>query len=216
MENPKMTDANRAIMASFLNPDPRSVGVLNAINAFYPAFAQKIFQNNPLMKKIVMSGYNPMSILDYPICGRCETLAAWSDTILRNNRRVRTCGCLAEKCGQITINPVTFRVWMADELRHKVPNDFKEYIEYAVDAVAMQLMRRAYGEINLLQKKAAPQQQEEMGVVPDGEDQGQSPDLIQPYQREKATVTFEEKHASIADEMQRIREEVGMDEKPNY
>jgi len=142
-----LTDAHIATYNSFLAPDPASFGVYKLFEQFYPAFAKRIFQYNPFMKKIVMSGFNPMFILNYPVCGRCETLAAWSDTIIVNEKKVKTCYCFADGCGSTTRNPVTLREWMIDELKHKAPPDIAEQAEFVVDDIAMSFMRIAKAQL---------------------------------------------------------------------
>ena len=128
--------ARQAIFNSFNLPDEHSFGVYKALQDLYPSFAKKIFNENPLMHKLVLSGYNPMDVLDYPICGKCETLAAPSGEVIRNGKRVQQCTCVNHKCGHTTTNPVTCRVWMQDELKRKAPEDFFDTIDFVVDAVA--------------------------------------------------------------------------------
>lgn len=133
--------ARQAVFNSFALPDEKSFGVYKALNDVYPSFAEKLFENNDLMRKIVMSGYNPMDILDYPICGRCETLAAYNGYSVKNGKRYSKCTCMRQGCGHTTINPVTLRVWMKDELKKKVPPEYIDTIEYAVDGIAAKMIQ---------------------------------------------------------------------------
>ena len=131
-----------AILQSFSNGNPESIGVFKMIDDVYPAFAKKIFQNNDFMKQIVMSGYSPMHILDYPICGRCETFAALSGFAMKNGKHVSVCSCFAKGCGANTIDPITFRQWLIMELKRKAPPSFAENIEFAVDTAALAMVQK--------------------------------------------------------------------------
>jgi len=137
-----MSGARESIVRSFDSDNPESLGVYKALEEIYPAFSKKIFQNNPFMKMIVMTNQSPMHILDYPICGKCETLAMWDRRAIKDGKVVRACGCFASGCGHRTIDPITFRQWLKEELRHKAPPTIVENLEFAVDAVAMTLMQR--------------------------------------------------------------------------
>ena len=137
-----MSQLRNAIIQSFSNPNPESVGIYKMIDEVYPAFAKKIFENNEFMKNIVMSGYSPMFILDYPICGRCETLAAYSGYAKKNNRIVSACSCFATGCGATTKDPATFRQWLTVELKKKAPPSFVDNIEFAVDTAAQGMVQK--------------------------------------------------------------------------
>lgn len=159
-----MTEAHAAMYQSFANPDPHSMGLLKLLKEIYPQFAKRIFQNNKTMELLVMYGMNPMDMLDYPICGRCETLAAWAGY---TKSGVHQCKCFADGCGATTNNPVTMREWMLDELRHKAPPDIAEIAEVAVDVTAMYMMKMALNEVAKASGKVP--QEEKMGILmPDG------------------------------------------------
>ncbi len=132
--------ARRAMFQSFGLPDEQSFGIYKELQKVYPAFAQKLFENNGLMQRLIMSGYNPMHMLDYPVCGRCETLAVYDGYAMSGGKRYDRCTCVREGCGASTTNPVTLRVWMRDELKKKVKPEFFETIEDAVDGIAAQMM----------------------------------------------------------------------------
>ena len=133
----------------------------------YPAFANKLFQNNVFMEKLVMSGMNPMAILDYPICGKCETLALFDGYGKKYGKYVERCTCVADGCGASTLSPVTLRDWIKDELKKKAPEEFMEALEYAVDIIASTMIEKYYTEnahiLNAHSKKA----QQKIGVVYD-------------------------------------------------
>lgn len=133
--------ARQAIFSSFAMPDEKSFGVYKALNDVYPAFAEKLFENNDLMRKIVMSGYNPMDILDYPVCGKCETLAAYNGYVVIKGKRYSKCTCLRQGCGHTTNNPVTLRAWMKDELKKKAPPEYIDTIEFAIDGIAAKMIQ---------------------------------------------------------------------------
>jgi hypothetical protein len=161
-EENNISDAHIATYNNFLAPDPASFGVYKLMEQFYPAFAKRLFNNNPFMRKIVMSNLNPMFILEYPICGKCETLAAWSDTIVVNDRKIKTCYCFANGCGNTTRNPVTLREWMIDELKHKAPPDIAEQAYFVVDDIAMSFMRIAKTQLESVLKEHREKIREEM------------------------------------------------------
>jgi hypothetical protein len=146
-----------AILNSFSNPNPESYGVFRMIDEVYPAFAKKIFQNNDFMKQVVMSGYSPMHILDYPICGRCETFAAYSG--------VNQCSCFGKGCGATTVNPITFRQWLIMEMKRKAPPSFADNIEFAVDAAAMAMVQKYVREARELLAKEKGGQLQGLGIL---------------------------------------------------
>ena len=137
-----MSEKRNAIIRSFSNPNPDSIGIFKMVNDTYPAFAKKIFENNEFMQNIVLSGYSPMHILDYPICGRCETLAAYSGYAKKNGRAVSVCSCFAKGCGANTTDPITFRQWLIMELKKKAPPSFAENIEFSVDTAAQAMVQK--------------------------------------------------------------------------
>lgn len=152
--------------ANFL-PDEHSHGVYKMLMDVYPAFAKKLFQNNYFMEKLVMSGMTPMQILDYPVCGKCETLALFNGYGFRNGKYVNQCTCVAKGCGHTTINPVTLRDWIKDELKHKAPEDFMEVIEYAIDAIASSMIRKYYNDNAEVLKAHSDKSSKKMGVIYD-------------------------------------------------
>lgn len=193
------TDAHNAMFQSFLNPDPNAFGVYKLLNDIYPAFAEKIFYRNKFMEKIVMSNLSPMHILEYPICGRCETLAAWDGYSRKDGRIVNACSCFADGCGHKTINPITFKTWLLDELKRKAPPDIAEIAEYAVDLVAASMLRSAMMNIDNTLKQHHIITNEQMGVTAE-------PDFIVPYgdSNEHHEVTLELGKVDLNDEMKKI------------
>lgn len=163
----------KAMQNMFAQPDPASAGVYNSLMSIYPAFAKKIFERGDFMSKLVRSGMNPMFILDYPICGRCEALAPQSGP----NR----CTCMRESCGHTTVNPVTFRVWLKDELKRKAPPQVVDAIDLAVDSVALTMMRMAERE---LKNAMAGDVQRRSLIMPDGSEHA----VMQENKKAKITV----------------------------
>lgn len=130
-------------MAMGLNaPDERSMGVYKMLMDVYPAFSKKLFERNELMNHLVMTGNNPMDILEYPICGSCETLALWNGVIKQGDRYYNKCTCIASGCGHTTIRPITLREWIHMELKKKAPKEFIEAIEFCVDGIASQMVQK--------------------------------------------------------------------------
>lgn len=154
-----------AMFNSFMQPDPHSYAVYKMLQDIYPAFGKKLFEGNPFMFRLVMTGFNPMDILEYPICGRCETLAAWNGYAKRGKKHIRQCTCLGDKCGHTTVNPPTLRDWMKDELKKKAPPDIAEYAEQLVDDLASGMVRMAVNELNIAVGKVAPQKNAQMGIA---------------------------------------------------
>ena len=142
----ELSEAHKAMANLFNTTDARSFAVYKFIEEVYPAFAEKLFKNGDFMTRLVMSNYNPMDIMDYPICGQCESLAAWDGIGYKDKRRYRACSCM--NCGQRTINPVTLRVWMKYELKHKAPKDFQEIADEIVDATALGMLRVAQKQVD--------------------------------------------------------------------
>jgi len=148
-------------------PDERSVGVLKILRDIYPAFEKKIFESNKIMERLIMSGFNSMDILQYPICGKCETLAPYSLSVIKNGKRVQTCTCM--RCRQTTVNPVTFRDWIKDEIRHKATPEILSILEYAVDRMAERMVQRYTQKANSIVETQNMQNRHRMGIVmPDG------------------------------------------------
>lgn len=128
--------ARQAIFNSFGLPDEKSFGVYKALKDVYPAFAKKVFEENPLMHRLVLSGYNPMDIMEYPICGKCETLAAPSGYVVRNGKYVEQCTCVNPKCGATTTAPIKLKAWMRMELIKKVSPEWFDTIDSTIDGIA--------------------------------------------------------------------------------
>lgn len=143
--------ARQAVFNSFTLPDEKSFGVYKALNDVYPALAKKLFENNELMRRLVMYGYNPMDILDYPVCGKCETLAVYNGYTVKNGRRYPKCTCVREDCGHTTVNPVTLRMWIKDELKKKAPPEYMDTIEMAIDGIAAKMIQMHMRYMNKLQ-----------------------------------------------------------------
>jgi hypothetical protein len=160
--------AKRAMMKSFEMPDERSFAVMKMLNDVYPAFASKLFQGNELMQKLVMSGYNCMDILDYPICGKCETLAAYDGYGLKDGKHVLRCTCMDEKCGHSTLNPPTLRQWVKWELKKKVDDEWFEALDYAVDAIAMSMVNKHKNEMAQATSVFNGERREKCIIMPDG------------------------------------------------
>ena len=162
-------DAHRAMFNTFLKPDPHSMGLLKLLKEIYPAFAKQLFRNNKFMEKVVLSNLNPMDMMDYPICGRCETLAAWSGVAEKNGKYYQKCTCFADGCGHTTVNPITLRQWMTEELKHKAPPDVAEIADIAVDIVSQKMMQMAFRDYEKAVGRLKPQREKQMGILmPDG------------------------------------------------
>lgn len=164
-----LSASHRAMFNSFLQPDPHSEGVYKFLMDLYPAFAKKVFEGGGFVAKLVRSGLNPIDIMDYHICGRCEALAPLSGFAKKNGRLVNKCTCMKEGCGATTIDPPTFRDWMKDELRHKAPPDIAEVADMAVDAIAMNMMKKAEQELARAMSMDNAKRNEKTGILmPDG------------------------------------------------
>lgn len=146
------TDKHAAMQRMFQQYDPRSLGVMHALEGVYPAFAKKLFEGAPLMRNLVMSNYNPMDILEYPICGKCETVSLpFNQTMDKKGAWHETCKCF--KCGSVTIDPPLVRDWFVDELKKRVPAEFIDKMEYLVDNVAASMLQRQKREFDLMQAR---------------------------------------------------------------
>lgn len=160
-----LSDAHLATYETFKVPDPRSIGVYHVLQDIYKAFAEKIFQENTFMRQLLMSGLNPMDILKYPICGKCETLAMWSGRKPVNGRVVRQCTCTAVGCGKTTDNPITLNEWISYELKRKASPQDMEIIRTGKDAVAETMVRIAQKNLD----SEIAKQDASMGIeLPDG------------------------------------------------
>jgi hypothetical protein len=158
-----------AMLQTFTTADDRSYGVFNMLQDVYPAFAQKLFQGNDIMQRIVMSGFNPMDILDYPICGKCETLAPFDGYGIKYGKTVNRCTCMSEKCGHSTLDPVTLRDWMKYEMKKKVDPEFFEAIEVAIDMIAYTMLKKHTKELqDAINYKNGTDSQNNGIIMPDG------------------------------------------------
>lgn len=165
----------------FLQPDPHSHEVFKMLNDVYGSMAKKVFANG-FMAKLVLSGYNPMDVLDYPVCGRCEQLAPWDlPKKYKNGTVVRRCTCMDEKCGHTTLNPVLFRDWIRDEIKKKAPADYVDEMAMASNIVAERLMMQAAATLNSALMVEAPEQCKKMGIEDDGllpvKEEDEKPDI---------------------------------------
>ena len=158
--------ATIAIMGANALPDEHSYGVYKMLMDVYPAFAKKLFENNIIMEKLVMSNMNPMEILDYPVCGKCETLAAYDDMIrMSDGHYAVKCTCFAKGCGHSTVNPATLREWIAYELRKKVPEGFMDALDFAIDAVSASMMRKYLNDIAPTLQKHNTDTNKKIGIL---------------------------------------------------
>lgn len=186
---------HRAMANLFSQPNPENLGVYKMLDELYPAFKEKIFQGNQFMRNLVLSGYSPLHILDYPICGKCETIAVLDGYAEKDGYLYDACSCFAEGCGHRTINPVTFRVWMIEELKRKAPPDIVEAAEYAVDFVAERMLRIAGRDLQEILEKHQAVARAKLNT----------PNVGEKVTQEEATFKFSEDKND--DEIERILEE---------
>lgn len=153
-------DKYDALFNKLLKPNSHSVGVMNLVNKYYPAFARKVLENNPVMRMMAMYGLCSMDILIYPICGHCETLAAYSSYARKENGQVimkpngKPMGiCTCWKCGRDTANPITFKEWCLMELKKKAPESIGEELDIAVDTFAEKIQMDAERMYNIAKAK---------------------------------------------------------------
>jgi hypothetical protein len=159
--------AHQAIFNSFQQKDERSLGVMGMVANVYPAFAKKIFEGNRLMQAIVTSGYNMMDILDYPICGSCESIALFNEEGIKDGVKVDRCTCV--KCGQHTLDPITFRQFILMEMKSKVKPEYFNELELIVDKLAEDMMRAVMSKLRTEFLRHNAQGNRKMGIVmPDG------------------------------------------------
>ena len=131
-------------------PNSHAMGVMKLLDQYYPALAKKVFEGNPLMEVMVKANFCSMDILVYPMCGRCESLAAYfkyastPDGKPLKDKFGKTVGvCKCRKCGAETIAPISFYEWCLMELKKKAPEDIGTELIMAVDIVAERLMTDA-------------------------------------------------------------------------
>jgi DNA-binding ferritin-like protein len=128
-------------LLSLAMTDPHSMGVHKALQEVYPALADKLFEGNELMQKMVMSGFNMMDIMDYPICGKCESLALYNGYVNVGKKAYPRCTCIRKGCGASTTRPATLRMWLQYELKKKMPQEAIEDLETKVDLIAERMLR---------------------------------------------------------------------------
>lgn len=158
----EITNKQQAIFLQNTAPDEHSFGVYKMLEDVYPAFAKKLFDGNKLMRQLIMSGHNPMDILDYPICGKCETIAAYNGYGVKYGKRVDRCTCVRDKCGASTLAPITLRQWVREEMKKRVTEDFYQAIDYAVDAIAAQMALKQIKDANRLLMKETDAMENEL------------------------------------------------------
>jgi hypothetical protein len=191
------------MMNIFAQPDPHANGVMGMLENLYPAFAKKIFQGNEIMRRIVLSGFSPLDILEYPICGRCETPAAWNGMAMKDGALVQKCTCLREKCGAHTLAPIVFKDWMADELRRKAPPEIAEVAENVVSALAASMMQMA------IRQYTQAQTAQQGILMPDGtvkEIEYMAPEQKATHVMEERPIDDEEMHAIVEKELEALED----------
>ena len=160
---------HKAMFNSFADPNDRSWAVMKMLMEVYPAFQKKLLEGNDLMQRLVMTGYSPMDILDYPICGKCETLAAYNDYGIKDGKKVPRCTCVKESCGASTLNPITLRAWIKYELKKRVNDEFIDAIEIATDYIAGAMINKHRKELENLMRDKRGRDKEKIGILmPDG------------------------------------------------
>ncbi|MFA6358991.1 MAG: hypothetical protein WCY09_10085 [Candidatus Omnitrophota bacterium] len=139
-DNMKKFDALTDVL---MRPNSHAVGVMKLLDKHYPAFARKVFEKNPLIEKMAMANFCSMDILMYPICGHCESLAAYCryaqnaqgfPLLDQDKKPVGVCRCL--KCGRETVAPITFYEWCLMELKKKAPESIGMNLQTVVDIIA--------------------------------------------------------------------------------
>lgn len=141
-QSPEELKRYQAMTNLLLQPNSRSVGVIKLIDKYYPALAKKVTEGNPIMEKFVMSGFNTMDILMFPICGHCESLAAFSGGAeLKRGRYVPVCTCY--KCGKSTVDPMLMKQWCIEEIKKKAPESIGADLMTVVDLMADKMVEKA-------------------------------------------------------------------------
>lgn len=135
----------------FYMPNSHSVAVIKTIDKLYPAFAKKIFERNPIMQMLVMSGFSTTDILSYPICGHCETLAAYDDVAFKNGKYVSRCTCF--RCGKSTIDPILFKDWCEIELKKRTDENVESMLSFIVDTFAERMITDVKKKLELAKEK---------------------------------------------------------------
>ena len=128
-------DKYQTLQMKLLQPNAQSIGVVKLIDKYYPSFAKKILERNPLMQALVSNNLCTMHILHYPICGSCETLALWNGYVENQDGTLgKTCKCW--KCGVTTNNPIRLRDFCLTELKKKAPENIGDSLDIAIDIIA--------------------------------------------------------------------------------
>lgn len=137
--------------------DAHSSGVMRMLEEVYPAFCKKIFENNNAMRQLVMHRHSPLEILEYPVCGKCESLALPDARREKDGKMVPVCTCIKEGCGATTVNPPTLKEWIAYECKKRAPLGFANALEYAIDDVAYSMFAKYLREVADAKKRVQPQ-----------------------------------------------------------
>ena len=139
---PEQLNRYSAMTKLLMQPNSRSIGVIKLMDKYYPALAKKVLEGNPVMEKFVLSGFNTMDILMFPMCSHCETLSAFSNQVAKQNGRyVPVCTCF--KCGKTTVNPVLMKQWCIDEIKKKAPDSIGQELMVVVDLIADKMVAQA-------------------------------------------------------------------------
>jgi len=145
--------------------DPRSMGLKRMLENLYPALANKVFKAKTIFAQVLLTGSNPMDMMDMPVCGKCESLAGWKDGIIHSGAFHPQCKCEAAGCGAYTTDPVTFRVWLREQLKQKKLAVDPQDLDRVVDFTAARMLAMATGHI----QKAIEARMQKMAHKMDGE-----------------------------------------------
>jgi hypothetical protein len=160
----EMSDAHKAILLQRSMKDPHSMGVIKALGEVYPVLQKKLFEGNALMEKLVMSGFSMMDIMDYPICGTCESLALYNGEIIKDNKVHRRCTCIKPGCFSSTIDPPTLKQWLRYELKKKMPADEIEELDFKIDKIAEHFINMHKAEMRNIYLKRNAEANKAMGI----------------------------------------------------
>lgn len=132
----------QAMTNLLMQPNSRTIGVIKLIDKYYPALAKKVTEGNPIMELFVNSGFNTMDILMFPMCGHCESLAAFSGGAeLKRGRYVPVCTCY--KCGKSTVDPMLMKQWCIEEIKKRAPESIAQDLMTVVDVMADKMVSKA-------------------------------------------------------------------------
>jgi len=137
----QITNAHLAMSGNVMAPDARNVAILKGISEAYKELEQKMFEHNPVMRLLISSQVDVTNVFEYPVCGKCETVALWNDRKFNKETLEydRTCGCM--RCGAFTTRPPTVRMWLKDELKRRVGPDYLDMIDIGIDRIALSMMK---------------------------------------------------------------------------